>query len=123
MSERQGEPWSASPRPRLAYDSTATSAPASKWRLTASQVSQNEARDRDLIDRLAAALEVDSIALNEGRAATVAMRQNEDRDRDPIDMLIVELDEAHARIEELETEADERLNAARIQIRAEIGAA
>jgi hypothetical protein len=121
MSERASDRWPAPPRgPRLAFDND-TSVTRASTQPAAATDPVNHDRDRDIIDRLAAELERGAALSSNGRAREPVTPQNEDRDF--IDGLITELNNARARIEELESEADERLHQARIQIRAEIGAA
>jgi len=117
MSERLSNRWSAPPGPRLAYDREALARPANNQ--TANSGNQNSARDRELIDRLAAELEIDPASLSKVRTTESLAPENEDL----FDRLVAELNDARARIDQLELEADERLHEARIRIRAEIGAA
>ena len=112
--------WSAPPGPRLAYKREAIAKQA-RPQATTNPSNPNSDRDREIIDRLAAELEIDPASLSKVRTTESIAPENGDRDL--FDRLVAELNDARARIEELELEADERLHEARIRIRAEIGAA
>ena len=133
--------WSAPPGPRLAFDNDAIPPRTSKPQAATNLGNQNSERDRQLIDRLAADLDIDPASFNPGRMTERLTPKNfapedfasktfapetlapENGDNDYVDRLVAELNDAKARIDELELEADERLHEARIQIRAEIGSA
>ena len=91
MSERLSNRWSMPPGPRLAYDREALARPANNQ--TANSGNQNSARDRELIDRLAAELEIDPASLSKVRTTESLAPENEDL----FDRLVGELNDARAR--------------------------
>src|SRR4051794_33165917 len=121
MSERLSKRWFAPPRPRLAYDNDVIPARAGERPAAASPANHSSYCDQDLIDRLAADLQIDPATVSRARATGTAAQDNGDRAF--VESLVAELNDARARIDQLEAEAEERLHQARMQIRAEIGAA